>query len=843
MTKASSAKRKKAKARKPEKLDFVQDFLPVKELRHGIIVTTDDRYIKILEIEPINFMLRSSEEQFNIISSFASWLKISPMRLQFKSITRKADSDKHIAMVRSELEVEENQACKRQGEGYLRFIKDVGSREALTRRFFLIFQYEEVRRGDSEDFGQIYGMMQTVEQNARAYFAQCGNSIVQSKDPDEATAEILYMFFNRRSCVDESFSSRVNRVVIDTMAAKNKVIGIDPVPQIRIANFLAPRGIDFSHYNYIVMDGLYYSFLYIKGNGYPGSARAGWMSALVNAGEGIDVDVHLRRENRSKTIDKVAQRIRLNRTKLKGMQDTSTDYEELTNSIQAGYFIKNGIANNNEDLFYMSVFITVSAKTYEELMWRKQQMVDMLKSMDMFVSECRFQHEAALRAVMPFLQIPSSLEKKSQRNVLTSGAASTYMFTSFEMSDDSGVLLGVNRHNNSLCIIDLFDTKKNKNANLNLIGTSGAGKTFTLQLLALRMRMRGIQCFILAPIKGHEFRRACTQTGGQYIRIAPGSPHCINVMAIRHTLAPEMELIDEIDYSELDSMLARKIQQLMIFFYLLIPDMTNMEEQLLDEALIKTYADFGITHDNATLYEDITASPPKMKQMPILGDLHKNLLANPLTERIAIIVSRFVTGSAQSFNRQTNVDLSNKYVVLDLSELKGKLLPVGMMIALDYVWDQVKADRTKKKAILIDEIWQLIGASSNKQAAEFCLTIFKTIRGFGGAAISATQDLSDFFSLEDGKYGRAIVNNSKNKIILNLEPDEARYVQDILKLTKTEMRSVTRFERGEALVYSNNNKIPVVIKASREEQELITTDRAELEAILRKRQQQNADSN
>lgn len=707
MTKASSAKRKKAKAREPEKLDFVQDFLPVKELRHGIIVTTDDRYIKILEIEPINFMLRSSEEQFNIISSFASWLKISPMRLQFKSITRKADSDKHIAMVRSELEAEENEACKRQGEGYLRFIKDVGSREALTRRFFLIFQYEEVRRGDSEDFGQIYGMMQTVEQNARAYFAQCGNSIVQSKDPDEATAEILYMFFNRRSCVDEPFSSRVNRVVIDTMAAKNKVIGIDPVPQIRIANFLAPRGIDFSHYNYIVMDGLYYSFLYIKGNGYPGSARAGWMSALVNAGEGIDVDVHLRRENRSKTIDKVAQRIRLNRTKLKGMQDTSTDYEELTNSIQAGYFIKNGIANNNEDLFYMSVFITVSAKTYEELMWRKQQMVDMLKSMDMFVSECRFQHEAALRAVMPFLQIPSSLEKKSQRNVLTSGAASTYMFTSFEMSDDSGVLLGVNRHNNSLCIIDLFDTKKNKNANLNLIGTSGAGKTFTLQLLALRMRMRGIQCFILAPIKGHEFRRACTQIGGQYIRIAPGSPHCINVMAIRHTLAPEMELIDEIDYSELDSMLARKIQQLMIFFYLLIPDMTNMEEQLLDEALIKTYADFGITHDNATLYEDITASPPKMKQMPILGDLHKNLLANPLTERIAIIVSRFVTGSAQSFNRQTNVDLSNKYVVLDLSELKGKLLPVGMMIALDYVWDQVKADRTKKKAILIDEIWQL----------------------------------------------------------------------------------------------------------------------------------------
>lgn len=824
------------KQKRKEKLDFVQDFLPIKDIHYGVIETNDGRYIKILEIEPINFMLRSSEEQFGIISSFASWLKISPVRLQFKSITRKADSDKHVSMVEKELETEENEKCRQLGEGYIRLIKDVGSREALTRRFFLIFQYEELRRTDSDDLGKIYAALQTVEQTAKAYFSQCGNSIVQPKDPDEATAEILYMFFNRRSCVDEPFESRVNRVVIDTMAAENKVIGIDSVPHINISNFLAPRGINLKHSNYIVMDGLYYSFLYIKGNGYPGTVRAGWMSALINAGDGIDIDVHLRRENRSKTIDKVAQRIRLNRTKLKSMQDTSTDYEELANSIQAGYYIKHGIANNNEDLFYMSVFITVSAKNYEELLWRKQQMTDMLKSMDMFTSDCRFQQEDALKAVMPFLMIPSSLEKKSQRNVLTSGAASTYMFTSFEMSDDTGVLLGINRHNNSLCIVDLFNTKKNKNANLNILGTSGAGKTFTMQLFALRMRMRGIQCFILAPIKGHEFRRACNHIGGQYIKIAPGSPHCINIMEIRHTISPAMELIDEIDYQEMVSMLASKIQQLMIFFSLLIPDMTNEEEQMLDEALIKTYADFGITHDNDSLYIDREANPPVMKKMPILGDLHKNLQKNKMTERIAVIVSRFVTGSAQSFNQQTNVDLSNKYIVLDLSELKGKLLPVGMMIALDYVWDNVKADRTKKKAIMIDEIWQLIGASSNKQAADFCLTIFKTIRGFGGAAISATQDLSDFFSLDDGKYGRAIINVSKNKIILNLEPDEAQYVKNVLKLTKSEIQSITRFERGEALVSSNNNKVPVVIKASKEEQEMITTDRAELEAILREKQ-------
>lgn len=837
MTQNSSKSRgAKAKRKKPEKLEFVQPFIPVKDIRNGIVETTDGRYVKILEIEPINFMLRSSEEQYNILSSFASWLKISPMKLQFKSITRKADSDKHIAMIRKELSMEDNAQCRAMGEDYIRLIKDVGSREALTRRFFLIYQYEAIGRSESDDYSKVYSMLVSAEQNARAYFMQCGNSIIQPINPDQAVAEILYMFFNRRSCVDEPFTDRVNRVIIDTMTAKEKVIGVDPIPHISVRQFIAPRGLDLSHYNYIVMDGRYYCFLYIKGNGYPSTVRGGWMSSLINAGEGIDIDVHLSRENRSKTIDKVAQRIRLNRTKLKGMQDTSTDYEELTNSIQAGYYIKNGIANHNEDLFYMSVFVTISAKTYDELLWRKQQMIDMLKSMDMYLSDCRFQQEDALRSVMPFLQISPKLQKKTQRNVLTSGAASTYMFTSFEMSDDSGVLLGVNRHNNSLCIVDLFNTKINKNANLTMCGTSGAGKTFTLQLLALRMRMRGIQCYIIAPIKGHEFKRACSKIGGEFIKIAPGSPHCINVMEIRHTISPEMELIDEVDYNDMDSMLARKIQQLMIFFSLLIPDMTNEEEQMLDEALIKTYNEFGITHDNNSLYADATCFPPKLKKMPILGDLHKHLLENTMTTRIAAIVSRFVTGSAQSFNRQTNVDLTNKYIVLDLSELKGKLLPVGMMIALDYVWDNIKADRTKKKAIMIDEIWQLIGASSNKLAAEFCLEIFKVIRGYGGAAIAATQDLSDFFSLDDGKYGRAIINNSKNKIILNLEQDEAQYVKDVLRLTRTEVRSITQFERGEALIHSNNNKVPVVIKASAEEKEMITTDRAELEAILRKRQ-------
>lgn len=813
----------------------------MKEIRNGIIETTDHRYIKLLEIEPINFMLRSNEEQAQIIGSFASWLKISPLRLQFKSVSRKADADHHVAMVEQELAQEENPQCRRLGQEYLGLIRDVGSREALSRRFFLIFQYEAPpgKRQSDDDYAEIYSVIQTATQNARTYFTQCGNAIVQPEDEDQFVAEILYMFFNRKSCVTEPFSSRLERVVVDTMQAKGKVIGLDPVPPIRATNFVAPRGLDLTHYNYVIMDGMYYTFLYIRRDGYPHTVRGGWMSALITAGEGIDIDVFLRRENRGKTLDKVGQRIRLNRTKLRGVQDTSTDYEELTGSIRAGYYIKDGIANGNEDLIYLSVMITISARTYEDLLWRKQQMVDMLKSMDLYTGDCTFQQEAALRSVMPLLSLDAGLEKKMQRNVLTSGAAASYLFTSFELSDDNGVLLGLNRTNHSLCIIDFFNSMLYKNANVAVLGTTGAGKTYLLQTLALRLRMRNIQCFIIAPLKGHEHRRACLGVGGTYIKISPGSQDCINVMEIRETVAPEMALLDETDYNE-DSMLARKIQQLLIFFSLLIPDLSTEEEQMLDESLVQTYADRGITHDNASIYTDSSRS--QIKPMPILGDLYQHLQDNPLTQRIATIVGRFVTGSAKNFNRPTNVDLNNKYVVLDISELKGKLLPVGMLIALDYVWDAVKADRTKRKMIFIDEIWQLIGATSNRYAAEFCVEIFKIIRGYGGGALAATQDLSDFFSLDDGKFGRAILNACKTKVILNLEADEAEYVRETLKLTRTEVRAITQFERGEALISSNNNKVPLLIRASKAEHELITTDRSELAQLVHDRmaQQENA---
>ena len=253
----------------------------------------------------------------------------------------------------------------------------------------------------------------------------------------------------------------------------------------------------------------------------------------------------------------------------------------------------------------------------------------------------------------------------------------------------------------------------------------------------------------------------------------------------------------------------------------------------MDEALIQTYAGKGITHQNESLYDE-TGS---YKTMPVLGDLYDVLKKSTETRRMANILNRLVHGSASTFNQQTNVRLDNKYIVLDISELTGDLLTVGMFLALDYVWDKAKEDRTQEKAIFIDEVWQLIGASSNRLAAEFVLEIFKIIRGYGGAAICATQDINDFLSLDDGKYGKGIINNSKTKIVLNLEDEEAQRVQHILNLSDTEIMNITHFARGNGLILTNNNTVTVEFKASGLETEMITTDREQLREMIRRKQE------
>ncbi len=807
------------------------EYLPIEKIENGVIHTRDHRYIKVLEVTPINFLLRSAREQRSIIYSYISYLKISPVKVQMKVLTKKADINRHLETVRREIETEPDEKCRELQKDYDKLIRKIGSKEAITRRFFLIFEHESIGRRDSDE--EIISALTTAAQTAKTYLLQCGNSIVEPDSEDEAVTGFLYDLLNRKTSAEKPLSVRSNEVI-----GKHLVCGDgNSLEDIPITEFFAPESIDFRHGRYVEMDGTYYSYLLIPSSGYKPRVAAGWMSLLVNAGEGIDLDVFLWKQPKERIMHKLGQQLRINRSKIKETSDTNTDFDDLEGAIQSGYFLKDGLSNN-EDFYYMSTLITITGNSVQELDWRIAEMKKLLISQDLDCVSCSFRQEQAFLSALPVASLEKHLYERSKRNVLTLGAASCYPYTSYEMCDDNGILLGINKHNNSLIITDIFNSRIYKNANMAILGTSGAGKTFTMQLMALRMRRKNIQVFILAPLKGHEFYRAARNIGGEIIQISPSSPHCINVMEIRAVDTAAADLLDEAVIEK--SLLAAKIQRLHIFFSLLIPDMSHEERQLLDEAMIKTYNAFGITHDNTSLVDP--DNPNRFRPMPLLGDLHKVLLKTPETKRLANILNRLVHGSASTFNQKTNVNLDNKYTVLDISELTGDLLTVGMFVALDFVWDKSKQDRTKEKAIFVDETWQLIGASSNKLAAEFVLEIFKIIRGYGGSAICATQDLNDFFALEGGKYGRGIINNAKTKIILNLEDEEARRVQDILHLSEAETMAITHFERGNGLISTNNNNITVEFKASQMEKDLITTDRYELQQLLEKKKRETPDA-
>ena len=816
---------KPAKARKKE--NSTEDLIPVKDIRNGIVYLTDGRYIKILEVEPINFLLRSAREQKNIIFSFASWLKISPVKLQIKVVTKKADISKHLNAIERDMDKETDPKCRELQQDYYNLIKTIGSREAITRRFLLIFEYEPTFNNRKSDYSEVVSTLETAARTARQYFQHCGNAVITHEDENAFLLEVLYTIFNRESSEHIPLRNRIRDLQV------RQAVSTGPEPEITIPQVIAPESVDLSHGSHIIMDGIYHSYLLVPSQGFNIRVVAGWTSFMVNAGEGIDVDFFFQREPKDRIQAKLGQQIRINRSRIKDASDTNTDYDDIEGAIKSGYFLKQGLANY-EDFYYANVLITVTADSLENLEWRIAEVKRLMVSQDMDVSVCQFRQELAMSAVMPFCKLGKTLFERSKRNMLTSSIASCYPFTSYEMSDENGILLGVNKHNNSLVIVDIFNSRVYKNANMAILGTSGAGKTFTMQLMALRMRRKGTQVFIIAPLKGHEFLRACRNVGGEFISISPASKQCINIMEIRRIDQTANAIIDGVINE--NSILARKIQQLHIFFSLLIPDMNHEEKQLLDEALIRTYAEKGITHDNDSLIDP--TDPGRYRTMPLLEDVYNILMASEETRRLGNILNRLVHGSAKTFNQQTNVDLSNPYTVLDISELTGDLLTVGMFLALDFVWDKAKEDRTKEKAIFIDEIWQLVGAGSNTMAAEFCLEIFKIIRGYGGAAIAATQDLNDFFALDGGKYGKGIINNAKTKIVLNLEDDEALRVQDALKLTDTEIMNITRFERGNGLISTNSNHITVEFKASALEKQLITTDRYELSQIL----QTNRDS-
>ena len=340
----------KKKEDEEEKQDFLpvtwaSSYLPIQKIKDGIIYTTDHRYVKIVEVLPINFLLRSPNEQRNVVVSFLSYLKIAPVKMQFKVISKKADISEYLEKIQQEIEAEEDEQCRVLQEDYARLIRSIGTKEAVTRRFFLIFEFQSYDGNRKPKEKEVYQYMRTTVQTAKKYLALCGNVVLEHENESRFCVELFYQLLNRRTSVTIPFSERI-KLVTQWYQEEN---GKESLPYIPVTELFAPKTLDFKHRNCVVFDGVYHTYLYIPSGKYRMRVPAGWISLIINAGEGIDVDIFFFKQDKGKSMERIGRRIRLNRSRLKETYDTNSDFDDLSESIRAGFYLKRGLSGN-EDL-------------------------------------------------------------------------------------------------------------------------------------------------------------------------------------------------------------------------------------------------------------------------------------------------------------------------------------------------------------------------------------------------------------------------------------------------------------------------------------------------------------
>lgn len=806
-----------------------QSIVPVVDIRDGVIITEDGRYIKILEVLPTNFYLKSAMEQANIIYYMASYLRLAPVSLQILVQTGRADIDTYCEQMRRCYETEKNEKCRDMILEDAQLVNYLAANEAVTRKFYIVFQYE----GGAGDFCEISKQLSETAETAYQYLDYCGLEVLRHEHYDDFLFRTLYSAFHKgeTSEVDhKALFAEIGTVYGTEDFNTDELSEDEKIGILTVQDVLAPTECDLTHKEHIIIDGMYYAYLYVCGYGYPTSASLAWLSPLVEMGDGISLSFYLNKKRKEQILQKVSKTTMLNRSRMRDVEDTRADFEEMDDAISSGMYIKEQLNREGEEFFFMNTLIEISATDEETLEQRIKQVKNRINAMNMTVRRADYCHEQCFKSMLPLCCLNGDIEKKSRRNILTQGAAGAFPFSSFELCDDKGILLGLNLHNNSTVILDNFNSDIYSNGNMAIFGMTGAGKTYTILLMAMRFRMNGVQVFVIAPEKGFEYRGPCEALGGQYVKLSRGSTDCINILDIRRTT---MDIDDNLEGhdSRKDSVMLDVVQDVKTYFQLRYPDMTPEERYMLNSAIIKCYNNFGITKDN----ESLLNPDGSFKEMPTLADLYSIVNEIPEMKNIAIIIKDLVESG---MGGKTNVNLNSGFIVIDTSSAREEDLSATTFLATVFIRDEMSKSRTRKKAVFGDELWIIAGKEGNEQAAEFVIKLVKTIRGYGGIFVSCTQNTIDYFALNSGKFGDAVLNNSRLKLLLQMEEPEALKLKEKIGLSDEEVMQILRCGRGQGLLCAGKNRIAVEIRSSATQYDLITTNRADLE----KRQKETAET-
>ncbi|MCR5572639.1 MAG: DUF87 domain-containing protein [Candidatus Saccharibacteria bacterium] len=564
-----------------------------------------------------------------------------------------------------------------------------------------------------------------------------------------------------------------------------------------LRDLISPSSIEI-HSDYFRLGTKYGRTLYIYG--YPRMLYTGWLSSIINIDEVIDVSMYIYpvdtsvvMKNLTKKVTQLEASMNINNEKGKvrdpELEAAITDAEDLRDQLQVGA----------EKFFRYGLYVTIYADSLDELQFVQHKIENIFGQQMVFSKVASSQQEQGMNSTMP----QCSDQLQIRRNMNTGAISTSFPFTSADLTQEKGILYGINMHNNGLVIFDRFTLE---NANMVVFAKSGAGKSFTVKLEALRSMMVGTEILIIDP--ENEYQKLCDAVGGTYVRLSLNSDVRIN----------PFDLPKVVDSEDANDALRANLVTLHGLFRLMLGNSAGLspaEEADLDQALIDTYARAGITNDPLTH----AATPPTIMN---LFDtlLHMGGSGPSLAQRLR----KYTTGSfAGIFSQQSNIDINNQMAVFNIRDLEDELRPVAMYIVLSHIWNIVRAQQ-KRRLLLVDEAWQLM---KYEDSANFLFSLAKRARKYYLGLTTITQDVEDFMS---SKMGRAIVANSSMQLLLKQSASAVDVLSDVFKLTAEERKRLSNFPVGQGLFFAGQNHVHIQIVASDTEEDLITTNPVETAA-------------
>ncbi len=556
-----------------------------------------------------------------------------------------------------------------------------------------------------------------------------------------------------------------------------------------LRDLISPSSLEFKS-DHFRLGTKYGRTLYVYG--YPRSLYTGWLSSIINMDEVLDlsmyiypVDTSTVMKNLTKKVTQLEASMNINseRGKVRDpqLEAAISDAEELRDQLQVGA----------ERFFRYGLYITLYADSLDELQFVQRKIENIFGQQLVFTKVASSQQEQGMNSTMP--QCTDQLQIR--RNMNTGAISTSFPFTSADLTQEKGILYGVNMHNNGLVIFDRYSLE---NANMVVFAKSGSGKSFAVKLEALRSMMMGTEILIIDP--ENEYQKLCDAVGGSYIRLSLNSDVRINPFDLP-------KVIDSEDAN--DALRANLITLHGLLRIMLGGGLTPNEDSDLDQALIDTYARAGITSDPLTH----TSTPPT------IINLYDTLLhMGGSGPNLAARLRKYTSGTfAGIFSQQSNIDINNDMVVFNIRDLEDELRPVAMYIVLNHIWNITRANQ-RKRMLIVDEAWQLM---QYEDSANFLFSLAKRARKYYLGLTTITQDVEDFMST---KMGRAIVANSSMQLLLKQSASAIDVLSDVFKLTEEERKRLSSFPVGQGLFFAGQNHVHIQIVASETEESLITTN-------------------